>query len=328
MDADGSNPINLTNNAPINKTFGLAPLPRSELNLNEISYRIVFESLRETDGRENREICLVEADGSNLINLTNTPEIDEIYPHASPDGRKICFEAVEEYKESKSRNVYYMNIDGTNRVKIAENAYQPCWSPDGKYIAYAPGEYPRFDPRAWANKGLVIYDLETGEMRRNPNDEISNLINICWSPDGKWFAASSRGVNRAFKADDKTMIILPTPGCRPDISPDGKQIAWNGSKWNINIGTLDFDSPQSSVTDHSIVIACERDFRVYNADWSPDGSYLTFSYVPANVTMKYASQKSSGSNICICDLSTGKWTLITTDGKHNKDPDWVPIKLR
>ena len=34
------------------------------------------------------------------------------------------------------RNVYYMNIDGTGRTKVADNARQPCWGPDGKTIAY------------------------------------------------------------------------------------------------------------------------------------------------------------------------------------------------
>jgi Tol biopolymer transport system component len=84
----------------------------------------VFESFREIEGKENWEICMIDATGSNLINLTNTPGIDEQYPHVSPDGRQVCFEAVEgEDEASKSRNVYVMNIDGTNREKIAENAF-------------------------------------------------------------------------------------------------------------------------------------------------------------------------------------------------------------
>ena len=31
-----------------------------------------------------------------------------------------------------------------------------------------------------------------------------------------------------------------------------------------------------------------------------------------------------GWNICIGDL-TGKWVQITSDGNHNKEPDWVPL---
>jgi hypothetical protein len=29
-------------------------------------------------------------------------------------------------------------------------------------------------------------------------------------------------------------------------------------------------------------------------------------------------------DICVGDLS-GKWVKVTTDGKHNKEPDWVPV---
>lgn len=279
MDADGSNTVRLTHNAPVNATSGLTPVHQSELNLNEIPYRIVFQSYRETDGKENYEICLIDADGSDFVNLTNSPEIDEIYPHASPDGRLICFEAVEgEDKESRSRNVHTMNIDGTGRVKIAENAFWPCWSADGNYIAYLPGEFPRFDQSRLANTGLEIYDIKTKKKKRHPNDEISHLVQLCWSPGGDWFVAARRGPITAFKADDKTQMYLQAPGCTPDISPDGKWLVWNGSDFSLNIGALDLDSPQRNVTDHRMVVACERAYWIYHADWSPDQKYLAFTY--------------------------------------------------
>jgi Tol biopolymer transport system component len=326
MDADGSNPVNLTNNAPINATYGLEPLPQSELDLDAIPYKIVFETFRETDGKENWEICQIDADGSNLINLTKTPEIDEMYPHASPDGSRICFVADEgEDKESKIRRVFYMNIDGTARVKVADNAYHPCWSPDGKYIAYLPGEFPRYDLSSLATKGLEIYNVDTGEVRQHPNDEIIHINRICFSPDGKWFVAAQRGPNIAFQADGNIKMNLTTQGCTPDISPEGKQIAWNATDNFINIGTLDFNSPESNVTDHTIVIACEREYWVYHADWSPSGDFMTFSYFP-NEGGDRPGMLAPGSNICICDLKTGKWTQITTDGKHNKEPDWVVVR--
>jgi len=331
MDSDGSNQVNLTNNAPVDATFGRAPLPRSEIEIGEIPYRIVYESFRETEGKENWEICLIDADGSNFVNLTKTPDIDEMYPHASPDGRRVCFEAVEgEDKESKSRNVYILNIDGTDRMKIAENANQPCWSGDGKYIAYLPGEYPRYDPTIYSNKGLEVYDLNSGEKKQHPNEQIYHIWCLCWSPDGEWFVSAHGrdmlGRENAFKAGDKTMMCLSMEGCTPDISPNGKRISWNGTDWNINIGKLDFNSPRSSVTGHKIVVACDLEHWIYHSDWSPDGKYLIFTYGKDGGNMP--GSPAPGSNICICDLRTGKWTQVTTDGKHNKEPDWVPVQVR
>ncbi|GAG28515.1 unnamed protein product, partial [marine sediment metagenome] len=63
------------------------PSPRAELDLKEVAFKIVYETYRETEGRPNWELYLINADGSNPINLTNTPDVDEMYPHASGDGR-------------------------------------------------------------------------------------------------------------------------------------------------------------------------------------------------------------------------------------------------
>jgi Tol biopolymer transport system component len=325
MNADGSNPVNLTKSAPLNAVYALAPQAQSELDLDKIPYKIVYESYRETNGIVNWEICQINANGSNFVNLTNTPEIDEMYPHVSPDGHQICFERVEgKDKGSKSRNVYVMNIDGSERFKIAANANQPCWSPDGRYIAYLPGEFPRYVPDVDANKGLEIYELETGEVTKHPNKEISHIWCLNWSADREWFVAAGPPII-AYKADDNTRIDLRIPGCTPDISPDGKQLAWNGSNPSLWIGNLDFDSHQSIVTDLRVVVASDNEHWVFHADWSPDMKYIVFTYIPLPASDQ-TSRPTPGSNICICDLSTGKWTLVTTDGKSNKQPDWVPVQ--
>ena len=308
-----------------------APLVNSRLNLGDIPYKIVYESYQETGGRNNWEICLIDANGSNFKNLTKTPDTDEFYPHASPDGTRICFVAVEgDTRESRTRNVYVMNIDGSGLAKVAGNAYQPCWSGDGKRLAYMKGEYSRYSDSSWSNRGLEIYDLKTKETRQHPNRGLALLFNLCWSPDGNWFTATSQsrsrgGGNIVFRADDTTEMPLGIHGCRPDISPSGREIVWNQSDNVIEIGSLNLSSPQDNVIDSKPVIACQQAFKIYHADWSPDGRHLIFSYGPASGDQA-VGRRAAGWNICVCELETGTWVQITSDGKHNKEPDWVPIR--
>src|SRR5207248_1345488 len=53
--------------------------------------RIAFHC--DPDGTENLEICVINADGTNLVRLTNNPALDE-FPAWSRDGAKILFSSL------------------------------------------------------------------------------------------------------------------------------------------------------------------------------------------------------------------------------------------
>ena len=308
------------------------PSAQAELNLKEIPFKIVYETYRQTNGRENWELYLMNADGSNPVNLTNTPALDEMYPHVSSDGTKVCFVVDELVGDNKVRNVYYMNIDGTGRVRIAENAREPCWSPDGKSIAYLRGEFERYSTREYATSELLIYDLKTRQHRQHPNSTLHHIYAICWSPDGNWFVAAVHGgmgysdTILAFEANGTNVFDLEqwgVRGCRPDLELDGKRMTWGATDWDLCVADIDLTSPAPVVTDVHKVVACLRNFKVYHVDFSPDGKYIAFSYGPFDGEQQVGG-KAQGWNIRVSDL-TGKWVQITTDGNHNKEPDWVPI---
>ncbi|MDP2896123.1 MAG: hypothetical protein Q8Q12_06135 [bacterium] len=303
---------------------------RAEMKLNEVPFKIVHETYREN----NWELFLINADGSNPVNLTRTSDLDEMYPHASPDGMRICFVVDEGMGESKVRNVYYMNLDGTERTKVADNAREPCWSSDGKSIAYLKAEFDRYTTRDYATRELFIYDLQTRKHRQHPNKNLHHLYNICWSPDGKWFFATVHGgmgyshAQLALEANGTKVFDLSpwgVGGCRLDASPDGKRLTWGKSDEALCVGNLDFTSGTPKVTDVRDVATCPKEFEVYHSDWSPDGKYIAFSLGPA--AEEIVGERAEGWNICVGDL-TGKWTPVTTDGKDNKEPDWAPLRRR
>jgi Tol biopolymer transport system component len=307
--------------------------PGAGIDTKSIPYKIVYESLRQTNGKTNWELILINADGSNPVNLTKTPDVNEIYPHASPDGTKVCFEGEERIDGKTVRSVYCMNLDGTNRTKVAHNARQACWSPDGRTIAFLKAEFDKYTIQDFATKGVYFYDVATGKTTEHRNGaKLYHLYNLCWSPDGKWFAATVHGgmgfkhADLMFPADANEIFDL-TPfhvtGCRPDFSADGKRITWGATDWDLCVGSVDCSSGRPRVTDVRTIVKCDKEHEVYHTDFSPDGRYIAFSYGPEANEM--GAGLAPGWNICITDL-TGKWVQITQDGNHNKEPDWVPLK--
>jgi Tol biopolymer transport system component len=309
-----------------------APLPRESMNLQAIPYKIVHESYRRTKGKANHELFLMNADGSGQTNLTNTPDVDEMYPHVSPDGTKICFVTDEGRGGDKVRHVYYMNLDGSKRVHVAAHARDPCWSFDSKTIAYLNDEYERFSGREYATSGLTYYHLDGTWRSQHPNTKLEHLYAICWSPDSKWFVAAVEGgmgysdTIIAFEAFGTRVFDLAqwgVKGCRPDLSTDGTRMVWGETDWNLCTGEIDLKSPEPKVTNVHDILRCAQKYKVYHVDLSPDSKYIVFSYGPWAGGQQVGGM-AEGWNICVADLN-GNWVQITSDGNHNKEPDWVPM---
>jgi hypothetical protein len=130
----------------------------------------------------------------------------------------------------------------------------------------------------------------------------------------------------AFEAHGNRIFDLSSKygvgGCRLDISSDGKRITWGTTDWELCIANIDLTLSVPRVADIRSVVKCKKEYEIYHTDFSPDGKYITFSYGPEGD--EGVGGKAPGWNICVSDLS-GKWVQITTDGNHNKEPDWVPI---
>ena len=322
----------LSESADLRSVPASAPMSRDSLSLHEIPFKIVWETYRRTDGKENWELFMMNADGSGVKNLTNTPYRDEMYPHVSPDGTKICFTADEGKGQEKIRHVYYMDIDGNNRVHVAANAREPCWCFDSKSIAYLKGEYTRYTTREYATAELMFYHLEGSWHSAHRNTELHHLYAICWSPCGRWFLAAVHGgmgysdTILAFDAYGTRVFDLAKwgiKGCRPDLNIDGTRLVWGETDWNLRTADIDLRSSEPQVANLREIVKCRRKFKVYHVDISPDSKYITFSYGPFNGGQQVGGM-AQGWNICVGDLN-GNWVQVTTDGNHNKEPDWAPI---
>ena len=253
--------------------------PQSLLaELKNYPYRIVHESYHDNHW----VLVLTNADGSNPVTLTQ-PGVNENYPHVSPDGKKITFESEEGKGKEKHRDVYMMNLDGSGRTLVAKAARDACWTPDGKAIVFLKDEVDTLEYRDFATKGLFVYDLATGKTEQHVNQDLYHLYNVCCTPDGKWFVSTVHAgmgyahAILAIEAHGQGVCNLGIPGCRPDISPDGKKIAWGADDTVLRVADFEVVDGKPKVTHARDVATSENPIHIYHIDWSPDSRYVAFS---------------------------------------------------
>ncbi len=259
-----------------------AQTPLREL-LRPTGFKIAYESY--VDG--NSDIFVMNADGSNPVKLTNTPNEQEHYPQVSPDATKICFVSdVGEGRETV-RSLYVMDIDGKNRKKVADHAREPFWSPDGKIIGFLPQEFPKFDVIDFSTKGMMFYDLATGEITPHVNcTNLHHLYNPSWASSGKWIVATvhaGMGFDHAIlliEAHGTNIINLKIHGCRPCFSPDAKQVAWGAGDFELAAADIDLSAERPRIGKWNVRIREKKPTKIYHIDWSPDGQFLAFSRGP------------------------------------------------
>ena len=185
MDADGSNQINLTNNAAVETKPSWSP----------DGSQIVFDSDR--DG--NWEIYIMDADGSNPTNLTNNAADDQ-RPAWSPDGSKIAFGSD---RDGSLDEIYVMNTDGSNPVRLTNNTdndLAPSWSPDSSKIAF----------RSFRDGNGEIYVMDAdGSNQINFTNNAADDGNPEWSPDGSQIAF------RSMRDGDWEIYVMDADGSNP-----------------------------------------------------------------------------------------------------------------
>ncbi len=137
--------------------------------------KILFTSTR--DG--NREVYMMNPDGSEQVNLTQHPATD-LQAAWSPTGEQILFVS----DRDGTRDLYLMDADGLNvrrvfKKKVKGWRTDPTWSPDGKQFAYWYVDWDRLEFSLY----LGTFGEEDAELLPYGNSP-------AWSPDGSEIACS------------------------------------------------------------------------------------------------------------------------------------------
>ena len=211
---------------------------------------LLFRHWTEWQGKRRQHILAIDADGTNLKDLT--PGDREVPPFSlggqddyaiAPDSSELAFSMNVDPEPATSTNsdIYTVPLDGGEARKITTGLgadATPLYSPDGKYLAFRSQARAGYESDRWR---LMVLERAGGHIT-NLTESLDRWVgSITWSPDsarifytvedrgreGLQMIAVSGGGSRnviagssslddvQFTADGRTMIYTEQSGSRP-----------------------------------------------------------------------------------------------------------------
>jgi Tol biopolymer transport system component len=143
--------------------------------------RIAFASSRDGDD----EVFIMNADGSEVTQVTYNEFVRDFPTDWSPDGKRILFQS----DRDGNTEFYVMNVNGTGVTRLTDNPAsdegdRAGWSPNGKRIVFS-------SRRDGDDLDLFVMNADgSGVTQLTRNDFIEDDDPV-WSPNGKHIAFHS-----------------------------------------------------------------------------------------------------------------------------------------
>ena len=232
------------------------------------------------------DLYLMRPDGSEMRNITRTPDRHEFFARFSPDGRRIMYRRIRKAKDidhdavGTQGELVVANSDGSNAVAFGKYGEYPwaTWSPDTRQIACL-----------YHNEGVIrIFDCETRQKVREMSSH-GIFQQMSWSPDGKKLCgtATVRGEMWNIIALDldglRTTVLSEHFNCTPNwfkgsggVVNSCRNPAWGrkGGKGEPYGNTVLVQATDDGRTRG--LLYADIDAHVYNGFTSPDNRYVAF----------------------------------------------------
>jgi RTX calcium-binding nonapeptide repeat (4 copies)/WD40-like Beta Propeller Repeat len=260
-----------------------------------------------------RDIWVMNADGSNEINLTQSPGIEEHRAQWSPDGAHILYVRGEDLNPEDDPAVWVMRAYGAYAYaytfELASDATDPNWSPDGGFIAF----------RRQTEASPMVVMKPVGAAERN----IANAADFDWSQNGRRLAFAERklfpggwgdaGVLRTIDPDGSNLRRLYRMGDKDDSS----QVLWFPSGEKIG---LTVEDPATGYAAFRIIRLDGTSAGIPSSDprevaLSPSGSWMAYIECgPGDCDGRMHVQRTVN--------QTGGGIAV---GQGASEPDWQPV---
>jgi len=306
-----------------------------------------------SENKTNKDLVLISFKTMERIRLTDDLNSNEYDPVWNSKGDKIAFIST----KTGTPQIWTINPDGTKPTQITEiqeGVANLQWSPNDKWFSFTSEvkvdtsiieKYPDLNKinarvytelpiRHWDEwrtekyehlfmvqaDGTAPLDLMKHERYDCPVKPFGDVSDICWSPDSKEIAYTSKKVNNYVETTNNDIFIiniasgdtrnitkeLKGADNAPLYSPDGKYIAFHSQLRegfeSDKVRLMLYDRTSGNIRD----ISQSLDQWVGHTIWAPDSKSLYFSAENGPVVQLY--------NMTL----DGKWKVLT-DGLNNYD---------
>lgn len=268
------------------------------------------------------QIYLINLDASGLTQLTNM-EGGACQPDWSPDGQQIVFispcPARADFTETlyKDASLYVMNADGSNVQPLnAGTAFDPAWSPDGKYIA--------FTSLRDGKKDIYVLTLENGVITRltTVGGDVQENSQPAWSPSGEQIVYMVKRFNAY-----QVWVMNSAGQGNAQVARSGQSYSDFLPTWTADGETILFSQKDAGTPSRAWLMSIRYEDIAVKAptrlnlprpledvDVSPDGQWIVFESFDSN----------GNRDIYLMTLGGEHRSRLTTAPAIDFDPAWRP----